>query len=225
MLKSSRPFRSLSVPAIVLSATLGVMLTPTGLVLLTPEAHAQRAPQWQSCTGNPGGDWDQQIRSCSTLIQSGQETRPKQAVAYNNRGIAYALKGDPDRAIADFTEAIRLDPKSANTFNSRCWARAVAGRDLAQALADCNELLRLSPDDARVLNSRGLVQFKLGAFDRAIADYSAAIAKNAKDAGSLYARGVAKLRSGDTAAGEADIAAAKAIKADIATVYASHGVK
>ena len=46
-----------------------------------------------------------------------------------------------------------------------------------------------------------------------------------KDAGSLYARGVAKLRSGDTAAGDADIAAAKAIKADIATVYASYGVK
>jgi hypothetical protein len=38
MLKSSRPFRSLSVPAIVLSATLGVMMTPTGFVLLVKPA-------------------------------------------------------------------------------------------------------------------------------------------------------------------------------------------
>jgi hypothetical protein len=36
---------------------------------------------------------------------------------------------------------------------------------------------------------------------------------------------VAKLRSGDRAGGEADIAAAKAIKVDIAEVYAGYGVK
>src|SRR5258707_9851565 len=45
-----------------------------GLVLLTPEAHAQPSPQWGSCTGKPDVDWDQQIRSCSTLIESGRET-------------------------------------------------------------------------------------------------------------------------------------------------------
>ena len=230
-----------------------------GLVLLSPQAHAQPSPEWQSCTGKPDVDWDQQIRSCSTLIESGRETSDKLAVAYNNRGIAYATKGDLDRAIADFSEAIRLDPKDAHAYNNRgsayenkgdhdraitdydeairldpkyalaynnrCWSRALIGRDLDQALADCNESLRLSPGYAEALNTRGFVQFKLGAFDRAIADYSAAIAKNAKDAGSLYARGVAKLRSGDTAGGEADIATAKAIKADIATVYAGYGVK
>ena len=122
-------------------------------------------------------------------------------------------------------QAIRIDPKFAAAYNTRCWVRAVIGRDLAQALADCNESLRLRPDDANVINSRGLVQFKLGAFDRAIADYGAAIARNAKSAGSFYGRGVAKLRSGDIAGGDADIAAAKAIRADIATVYAGYGVK
>jgi tetratricopeptide (TPR) repeat protein len=58
-------------------------------------------------------------------------------------------------------------PKSADAYNGRCWARALAGRDLDQALADCDGSLRLSPDDANGLNSRGLVQRKLGAFDRA----------------------------------------------------------
>jgi len=231
-----------------------------GLTLLTPKAYAHSSPRWRSCTtGNPDVDWDQQIRSCSALIQSGRETRHRRAVAYNDRGIAYATKGDPDRGIADFSEAIRLDPKDAvvyrnrgkaydakgdhdraiadldqairidpkfaDAYNTRCWVRAVIGRDLAQALADCNESLRLRPDDANMINSRGLVQFKLGAFDRAIADYSAAIAGNAKSAGSFYGRGVAKLRNGDTAGGDADIATAKAIRADIATVYAGYGVK
>jgi tetratricopeptide (TPR) repeat protein len=229
-----------------------------GLMPLSPAAHAQPSPQWQSCTGRAGVDWDQQIRSCSTLIESGRETPPRLADAYDNRGIAYANKRDYDRAIADFNEtirldpkyaaaysnrgnayndkgdheraipdlneAIRLDPKDAAAYNNRCWARFLMGRDLDQALADCTESLRLFPN-ADTINTRGVVQFKLGAFDRAIADLSAAIAMNPKDAGSLYARGLAKLRSGDTAGGEADIAAAKAIKEDIATVYASYGVK
>jgi len=92
------------------------------------------------------------------------------------------------------------------------------------ALADCNESLRLRPDDADTLNSRGLVQLKLGAYERAIADYSAAIAQNATDAGSFYCRGVAKLKSGDTDGGNADIAASKVLRPDIASVYARYGV-
>jgi tetratricopeptide (TPR) repeat protein len=38
---------------------------------------------------------------------------PKSAVAYNNRGSAYAFQGDIDRAIADFSASIRLEPKVA----------------------------------------------------------------------------------------------------------------
>jgi hypothetical protein len=91
----------------------------------------------------------------------------------------------------------------------RCWARGLAGRDLAEGLADCDESLRLRPGDGNTLNSRGLVQFKLGALDRAMADYDAAVRLNDSDAGSLYGRGVSKLKSGDTAGGNADIAAAK----------------
>jgi Flp pilus assembly protein TadD len=33
---------------------------------------------------------------------------PEFASAYNNRGFAYDKKGDTDRAIADFTRAIKL---------------------------------------------------------------------------------------------------------------------
>jgi Flp pilus assembly protein TadD len=69
------------------------------------------------------------------------------------------------------------------------------------------------------------VQLKLGAFDRAIADYGRAIEMRQKDANSFYGRGLAKLKAGDKAGGEADIATAKAIKADIAQLYAGYGVK
>jgi tetratricopeptide (TPR) repeat protein len=86
---------------------------------------------------------------------------------------------------------------------------------LPAALADCNESLRLHPGEANIFNTRGLVQLKLGAFDRAIADYGTVIEKRQKDANSLYGRGLAKLKAGDKAGGEADIA----------QVFAGYGVK
>lgn len=168
---------------------------------------------------------DLAIGGCTAAIQSGRWSGKGLASAFNNRGVAYRAKGDYDRAIADYGQAIRLEPNYADTFNNRCWTRALAGRDLTQALDDCNESLRLSPDRPHVLNSRGLVQLKLGAFDRAIADYGAALRHDPKDADSLYGRGIAKLRSGDKTGGEADIAAAKAITVSIAEIYADYGIK
>src|ERR1700691_5956871 len=52
-----------------------------GTTLLVAAADAQLSPEWQSCRGTPDIDWDQQIRSCTMLIQSGQETTHNRALA------------------------------------------------------------------------------------------------------------------------------------------------
>jgi tetratricopeptide (TPR) repeat protein len=149
---------------------------------------------------------------------------PNLAMAYRNRGRALRNEDELDAAIADFNAAIRLDPNDAGSFGSRCWARAVAGRDLLQALADCDESLRLRPGSGDTLNSRGLVQLKRGVLDRAAADYAAAVAQDGKDADSLFGRGIARLRLGDLAGGQTDIAAAAAIRPGIAEDYVAYGV-
>ena len=59
---------------------------------------------------------DVAIAACSRAINSGAG-RP--SLNYNNRGNALRSKGDMDRAIADLTEAIRLDPKYAIAYNNR----------------------------------------------------------------------------------------------------------
>ena len=182
------------------------------------------ASQWRTCTGNRDIDWDTQIGSCTALIQSGQETAYSRAIAYNNRGNAYTAKGDIDRAISDYSEAIRLDPNKPEYLNGRCWAHAIAGRELMLAVTDCTEALRIAPNDANIMDSRGFAYLRLGQLDDAVADYDEALRRNPKQAGSLYGRGLAKLKKGDTAGGEADIAAAKAIQADITEDFARYGV-
>jgi tetratricopeptide (TPR) repeat protein len=172
----------------------------------------------------------EQVRLASSDYAIGKYSRQieqdsNDAEAYEQRGSAHLARHDPDRAIDDFNTAIKLDPNNAAYFNGRCWARAVAGRDLALALDDCNESLRLKPNDGSVLNSRALVQFKNGAFDRAIVDYGMAIKQRPKDAASLYGRGVAKLKSGDVAGGNIDISDAKRMQTEIDIISAGYGVK
>jgi tetratricopeptide (TPR) repeat protein len=168
-----------------------------GLALLSPAAHAQPSPEWQSCTGSPGVDWDQQIRSCSSLIESGRETPPRLAAAYDSRGIAYASKGDYDRAIADFNEAIRLDPKSANAYSNRGNAYNDKG-DHERAIADLNEAIRLDPKFADAYNNRCWARFLMGRdLDQALADCTEALRLSPTNRGdTINTRGVIQFKLG-----------------------------
>jgi tetratricopeptide (TPR) repeat protein len=53
--------------------------------------------------------------------------------------------GDIDRAIADFTQVIRLNPTDAMAYNNRGKAYTDK-KDYARAIADFTEALRLDPD-------------------------------------------------------------------------------
>ena len=64
------------------------------------------------CNGLDRTSLDPRIDGCTALIDSGQGTTAALAIAYNNRGNAYATKGDYDRAIQDFDQSIKLNPST-----------------------------------------------------------------------------------------------------------------
>jgi tetratricopeptide (TPR) repeat protein len=75
-------------------------------------------------------------------------------MAYNNRGWAYDKKGDHDKAIAEYTEAIRLDPKDAMAYNNRGWAYRKKGElDKAKQDFDQAEKLGSTPNSSMKSNS------------------------------------------------------------------------
>ena len=128
-----------------MSVTARVIAGAIALAAMTGFANAQLSPQWESCTGNPGIDWEQQINSCTALIQSGNEAKENLAVAFYNRGLAYESKGDYARAIADYSDAIRLDPNDAEAFFYRGLDKERMG-DKAGAEADMAAAKRINPN-------------------------------------------------------------------------------
>jgi tetratricopeptide (TPR) repeat protein len=62
---------------------------------------------------------DQRIAACTRVIEGGAETVPNLAIAYVTRGIAYKSKKDFERALADFDEAIKLEPHQAAAYENR----------------------------------------------------------------------------------------------------------
>lgn len=131
-------------------------------------------------SGDPVADCNQfedrarQIRGCTAYIRTGKALGPNLAVAYTNRGIAYASQGEHKRALADFTEAIRLAPDSPFPYYNRGNAYYDL-KDYARALADYDAAIARGPDMALAYYNRGLVHQKLGHRDRSIEDFQKAL--------------------------------------------------
>ena len=202
----------------------GPALASAAVMVTFAPAAAQLSQKWTWCV-NQGGTFsaDQRINGCSSVIQSGRETPRNLAVAYYSRGLAYYDKGDDDRAIAEYNEAIRLDPQLAQAYSSRGLAYDHKG-DLGRAEPDYNEAIRLDPKYAQAYFNRGNAYYQKGEDDRAITDYSEAIRLDPKYAYAYNNRGTAYDRRGDHDRAIADYSEAIRLAPIFAQAYSSRGL-
>jgi len=114
---------------------------------------------------------------------------PKNAAEYEARGLAYHFT-DGQRAIEDYNEAIRLDPKFALAYNNRGAAYGDKNeRD--RAIADYSEAIRLDPKYAEAYYNRGANHLLIKAYPWVIADLNEAIRLDPKYAMAYQKRAVA----------------------------------
>jgi tetratricopeptide (TPR) repeat protein len=145
---------------------------------------------------------------------------PKYAFA---RGFAYAAKGDSERAIAAYSEAIRFNPKDAAAYTNRASAYS-ARRDSDRAIADYSEVIRLNPKSVEAYNNRGSAYVMKRDNDRAIADYTEFIRLEPKNPVAYHNRGFAYAAAGDQNRAIVEYSAAIRLAPKYALAYSFRGL-
>ena len=136
------------------------------------------------------------INYCTQAIESRQLSGKGLAFAFYKRANGYYERGQYDRAIEDYNQAIRLNPNHANAFSNRGATYARKG-EYDRAIENYDEAIRLNPKHADAFSNRGVAYGRKGDYDRAVENYDEAIRLNPKHAAALYGRGNAYRRKGD----------------------------
>jgi tetratricopeptide (TPR) repeat protein len=159
--------------------------------VLAPDAVAASRKDLQACS--VASDPDAAIAGCTRVLADGGAPA---AVVLSNRGLSWLDKGEFDRAIADFNEAIRLNPTLADIYANRSlvW---IEKADFDRAMADCDQAIHLNPKYVFAYNNRGLAWVGKGDYDRALADQDEAIRLAPRSASFYATRGMTWRLKGD----------------------------
>jgi tetratricopeptide (TPR) repeat protein len=136
--------------------------------------------------------------------------------AYSDRGGAYLLLEDYDHAIADFTEARRLDPTHPSALAGLGTAYTAKG-DYQHALGLYGEAIKQTPQVMWLYPARAESFLKLRAYDKALADVEHSLAVFTKDAFALNTRARIYEATGRKAEAVADFRAALALNPNLKT--------
>jgi len=113
------------------------------------------------------------IAACTRIIASNRTSGHDRGLAYLFRAAARRAQDDTIGALADYGEAIRLDPKNEIAYRGRGILLVDTG-EAARAIADFDQALRLDPQDALTLYRRGVAKRKNGDVAGGDADIAAA---------------------------------------------------
>jgi WD40 repeat protein len=173
-------------------------------------AQTARSQQPTNPCGTPeGADWNQVFAACDAFIKSSAGTPQVRSNAYLYRGLAWEAKGwsaataqaqaDWAQAIADYTEAIKLDPRNATAYLDRgaSWQKRHGALamintfdldDFNHAIEDLTAAVGIDPKLALAYVNRGdtwMDKYLRGSparqptdLNNSIADYTAAIGIN-----------------------------------------------
>lgn len=209
--------------------TAACFLTCLLMGLTAPAAGASRQDH-ADCDADD--DPARNIAGCTRIIDDHSEGAKMRSTAYVGRGLAYVMEGDRDDGIADFTEAIRLDPKNVYAYNNRGLAYKAKG-DNDRAIADLTAAIKIDPlphsdlpgsGFVSIYANRGLAFEAKGDLDRAIADFDEALRRAPRDADAFNRRGAAWRAKGEPDRAIADFTLAIAADPRFADAYFNRGL-
>jgi tetratricopeptide (TPR) repeat protein len=163
------------------------------------------------------------VAACTRGIESPATTKDDLVRYYIKRGDYYFDQGDDQRAIDDYSAALKFDPVSIRALVGRGTGYESARKhDLA--ISDFSEAIRLRPKDGFIYVNRGMAYDAIGDRDRALADYTDGITLEPDISSRAYFnRALIYDLKGDRNKAVADLSAAIKIDPKFARAYEKRG--
>ncbi len=171
-----------------------VWLAVIAMLLATP-CYALDQRDLKNC--DQSADWDRKVAGCTKLLSEKQRFPPAAlSTIYAARGTGWVGKEDFARALVDFDESLRFNPKNSVALINRAAARVLRGEN-DKAIADLDAAVSLDPRNPAIFSSRGVIWRQLRAFDKSIADLNEAVRLEPKEAGAYNNRALTFKDAGD----------------------------
>lgn len=143
-------------------------------------------------------DFDEAARQIRASVGSYKQSNARDAYLAGfawRRGNGFWRRGDNDRAIEEYSEAIRLGPDDDQFYNDR--ARLYSAKDdYARAIADYDAAIHLNSGYSTAFNGRGLAYYFSGDDPHALSDFNEAIRQEPHYGQAINNRGNVEFRDG-----------------------------
>ncbi|MEQ9411318.1 MAG: tetratricopeptide repeat protein [Fuerstiella sp.] len=180
-----------------------VIVTEAGAPLRTPDAIVWKAylgetftvsltnSEWLWIAEKGGWLWEKQTVMFDAAIPELTERLKKEPTAenYHLRGIAYSAHQQYDKAIADYTQSLKLTPNTAGVLNNRGQAQYFQNNYDA-AIRDFDAAISADPKHFVAMNNRALCYIARQDYPAALRDLNAALKLNQEYPEALNNRGV-----------------------------------
>jgi tetratricopeptide (TPR) repeat protein len=150
----------------------GAIIAAASIVLSAADAFAVDPQDLKDCQDS--ADLPRMIAACTNLAQDVGLPPGARSMALLKRGFGNFALDNIDAAQADFSEAVRLNPKN-NYAHHELGLTLFKKGDLSRAVASLTEAINIDPAGAASRFSRGQVYMSEDKLDEAIEDFTDAI--------------------------------------------------
>lgn len=181
-------------------ALLGTIVFAVALFVYPP----QLGPWWDCRVGINSNNMLTRTRLLTSCLEDPSLTDENRATIHFKRGFAYAVNGEQERAIDDFSAAIAFHEDMRHAYYNRANSYRELGKtDLA--IRDFTHALFLHPNDSSALHNRALLYIRQEKFQAALADLNGALFAKPDHVKALRTRSGLHARNGDLHAALADL--------------------
>lgn len=130
-------------------------------------------------------DFLERYEDALSAYRKSLDYKPKDAITYNNMGVAAGKMGDLDSALKSFQKAIALSPTYFSAYVNLGNITQLSDRP-KEALKAYRQALKLRPNVLAVRKSAGLLSYQMGNFKQAESDFRQVLDRDPNDIETLY---------------------------------------